>query len=400
MARLVGPDDGSRLAYQIRSDNTLGSAAGLTAVYYSDAAATILADIITYPGGAAIAGAQMTVAATSLLPLFQFPDGADTVYVRVNSGPVTAVYSRVEASDILPVGTSAGTVAAGDDARITGAQQRSTLTVKGDLYAATAAGTVTRLGVGSNGQVLTADSSQASGLKWAAGGSGSGGGFRGTWQAATEYQPGEIVVYGDGVYGTEGGAAADDPPWTLTTLYSGTPATTELADGGDYQFRALCTPSKRVRLAALGFYRTAAQTQVPHELRLYDPAQSTTTPLATVTVPGEVGGSAGFQFAPIIGDVVSGRALALTVVAGAGADVGYAYTAAFGFPLQVGAFEMSAGGFSGSHANITTITNPTTYYSGVTPRWQEPSTAWTLLSRTDPVIIGASRGYDYPIVPA
>lgn len=47
-------------------------------------------------------------------------------------------------------------------------QTRSVLTTKGDIYVATASDTVTRLGVGSNGQVLTADNSQATGLAWAA----------------------------------------------------------------------------------------------------------------------------------------------------------------------------------------------------------------------------------------
>jgi len=41
---------------------------------------------------------------------------------------------------------------------------------KGDLIAATAADTASRLAVGTNGQVLTADSSTATGLKWAASG--------------------------------------------------------------------------------------------------------------------------------------------------------------------------------------------------------------------------------------
>lgn len=43
----------------------------------------------------------------------------------------------------------------------------STVTTKGDLLAATGAAAVTRLGVGSDGQVLTAASAQATGLQWA-----------------------------------------------------------------------------------------------------------------------------------------------------------------------------------------------------------------------------------------
>lgn len=54
----------------------------------------------------------------------------------------------------------------------TAAIPKSTVTAKGDLIAATASATVSRLGVGSNGQVLTADSTAATGMKWAAAGSG------------------------------------------------------------------------------------------------------------------------------------------------------------------------------------------------------------------------------------
>lgn len=48
------------------------------------------------------------------------------------------------------------------------ATQKATLTTKGDIYAAIAASTPARLAVGTNGQVLTADSTTATGLKWAA----------------------------------------------------------------------------------------------------------------------------------------------------------------------------------------------------------------------------------------
>jgi hypothetical protein len=54
-----------------------------------------------------------------------------------------------------------------------GATTKATLTTKGDIYAATAASTPARLGVGTNGQTLVADSTAATGLKWATPASGS-----------------------------------------------------------------------------------------------------------------------------------------------------------------------------------------------------------------------------------
>jgi hypothetical protein len=48
-----------------------------------------------------------------------------------------------------------------------GAVAKSTFTTKGDIVAATASSTISRLGVGTNGQVLTADSTAATGIKWA-----------------------------------------------------------------------------------------------------------------------------------------------------------------------------------------------------------------------------------------
>lgn len=57
---------------------------------------------------------------------------------------------------------------------VDGGIQPTIVDAKGDLIVATAADTVSRLAVGSNDQILTADSSTATGLKWAAPAAGGG----------------------------------------------------------------------------------------------------------------------------------------------------------------------------------------------------------------------------------
>lgn len=65
-----------------------------------------------------------------------------------------------------------GATAAGTDERYI---PKSIVTTKGDLIAATGTATPVRLGVGTNGYVLTADSTESTGIKWAAAAGGGGG---------------------------------------------------------------------------------------------------------------------------------------------------------------------------------------------------------------------------------
>jgi len=69
-------------------------------------------------------------------------------------------------------GVSSGSAArfAYIEAGIVAAIPKDLVTTKGDLIAATASATPARLGVGTNGQVLTADSTQSTGMKWAGAG--------------------------------------------------------------------------------------------------------------------------------------------------------------------------------------------------------------------------------------
>lgn len=108
---------------------------------------------------ATISDLATAVAGTALLKASNLSDLANTTTARTNLG--------LGGAAVLGVGTAPGTVAAGNDSRILGSLQSSLVTAKGDLLAATAAGTVSRVGVGSDGQALVADSTQAAGVKWA-----------------------------------------------------------------------------------------------------------------------------------------------------------------------------------------------------------------------------------------
>jgi lysophospholipase L1-like esterase len=138
----------------------------MSVVVYADAGASTLADIQTV-GGAAIAGSTLLVDPWSKIPLFLFPDNVDTVYAVVSGGPVVPLYARTDdrldtlettvaglgGAAVLSVGTTPGTVAAGDDSRIIGAAQKASNL--SDLASAGAART--NLGLGTAATTAAGD---------------------------------------------------------------------------------------------------------------------------------------------------------------------------------------------------------------------------------------------------
>jgi hypothetical protein len=82
----------------------------------------------------------------------------DTSFVDLKGGTTGQILSKASNTDLDYTWVTT------DDAN---AIQNAIVDAKGDLIAATAADTPARLAVGTNGQVLTADSTAATGLKWA-----------------------------------------------------------------------------------------------------------------------------------------------------------------------------------------------------------------------------------------
>lgn len=82
----------------------------------------------------------------------------DTSFVDLKGGTTGQVLAKASGTDL-----DFSWVAQDDSNAI----QNAIVDAKGDLIAATAADTPARLAVGTNGQILTADSTAATGLKWA-----------------------------------------------------------------------------------------------------------------------------------------------------------------------------------------------------------------------------------------
>lgn len=113
----------------------------------------------------------------TVTPNFNWPVPTSTDLVKDGATAIEALGDSIDASLLDLKGGTSGQVLSknsntdmdfvwvtSDDAN---AIQNTIVDAKGDLITATAADTPARLGVGTNGQVLTADSTAATGIKWA-----------------------------------------------------------------------------------------------------------------------------------------------------------------------------------------------------------------------------------------
>jgi hypothetical protein len=154
----------------------------MTRLYSSISVETILSAAITSSqtslavatgtGSALLGGVTLAAGNVDQFTIAIDPDTAneEICFITANSGDTFTIV-RGQAGSTAITHASGATVrhvlTSNDLTYFNQAIQPATLTAKGDTFVATAAGAVTRLAVGSNDQVLTADSTQAKGMKWA-----------------------------------------------------------------------------------------------------------------------------------------------------------------------------------------------------------------------------------------
>lgn len=176
----VGTDNPPPYVVSVPASGTLdlstaprGTLAVTTPLYIPVSLVTTVGDLIVGTGNATVArlpvganGLVLTADSTKPDGLAWEAAGAGTV-TSVAAGDGTIVIGGTPTvTPTVRVGTITESQVTNLTTDLAGKIPASTVTTKGDVLAATGSAALTRLGVGSDGQVLTAASGQATGLTW------------------------------------------------------------------------------------------------------------------------------------------------------------------------------------------------------------------------------------------
>jgi len=95
MTRLIGPDEASRFVYRVVVNGAVFAETLSSVTFFTNSGLTVLANILNIDGSP-VPGSVLTTDSSGMLPLFQFPDGVDTIYASVDGGPAWPVYARTD----------------------------------------------------------------------------------------------------------------------------------------------------------------------------------------------------------------------------------------------------------------------------------------------------------------
>lgn len=101
-------------------------------------------------------------------PNYSWPTPDNTAYVKDGASAIRNLGNAIDSTTktVSDAATAAQSTATTANTTANAAIPKATVTTKGDLIVATASATVARLGVGTDGQVLSADAASSGGVKW------------------------------------------------------------------------------------------------------------------------------------------------------------------------------------------------------------------------------------------
>ena len=159
----------SAAATSASSAATSASSASTSA---SSAATSATSSATSATASATSASASATSATASATSASASATSATASATSASAAATSASSAATSASSAATSASSAAVSAASAAAAVTSAIQATIIDAKGDLIVGTASDTAGRLAVGTDGWVLTADSAQSGGIKWAAAATG------------------------------------------------------------------------------------------------------------------------------------------------------------------------------------------------------------------------------------